>query len=65
MSVQPLEYAITNASILKDLISAHVWRDMSLNHRAPVDRQVMVPVWIVIYIVEKLLFQSTVFYYRR
>lgn len=53
MSVQSLEFVITYASILKDLISAHVWKDMSLNHHELVDRKVMVPDWIVICIVEK------------
>ena len=40
MSVQPLEYAIINALILKDRSSAHVWKDMSLNPHEPVDRKV-------------------------
>lgn len=53
MSVQSLEFVITYASILKDLISAHVWKDMSLNHHGLVDRKVIVPDWIVICIVEK------------
>lgn len=53
MSVQSLEFVITYASILKDLISAHVWKDMSLNHHELVDRKVIVPDWIVICIVEK------------
>lgn len=53
MSVQSLEFVITHASILKDLINAHVWKDMSLNHHELVDRKVMVPDWIVICIVEK------------
>ena len=53
MSVQSLEFVITYASILKDLTSAHVWKDMSLNHHELVDRKVMVPDWIVICIVEE------------
>lgn len=66
MSVQSWEYVITNASILKDLISAHVWKDMSLNHHELVDRKVVALAWIVICIVEKeLLFHWTVFYCRR
>lgn len=55
MSVQSLEYVITYASILKDLISALVWKDMSLNHHELVDREVMAPVWIVICIVDKIV----------
>ena len=56
MSVQLLEYAITNASILKDLSSAHVWKAMSLNPHEPVFLKVMVPAGIVICIADKLLF---------
>ena len=48
MSVQPLEYVITNASILKDRSSAHVWKAMSSNHHVPVDRKVMAPALIMI-----------------
>jgi len=45
MSVQPLEYAITNVLILKDRSSAHVWKDMSLNPHEPVDRKV---IWLLL-----------------
>lgn len=56
MSVQRLEYVITNASILKDLSSAPVWKAMSLNLHKPVVRKVMVRAGSVIDVADKLLF---------
>lgn len=56
MNVQRLEYVITNASILKDLSSALVWKATSLNPHEPVVRQVMAPAGSVIDLADKLLF---------